>query len=153
MASDYTQKLKDPRWQRRRLQILERDNWTCQKCGDTETTLMVHHRLYRPDTDPWDYSEHELVTLCKDCHEQEYCTWAEADEVLCSAARLKLWADDAHGLGCCITSMKTKFSSEIIMRLVWWLLRDASAQELLNKAYTERFSSREADNGATIRQT
>jgi 5-methylcytosine-specific restriction endonuclease McrA len=34
----YGDKLKDPRWQKRRLEIFKRDEWTCQQCGDTETT-------------------------------------------------------------------------------------------------------------------
>lgn len=32
--SEYKEKLKDPRWQKKRLQIFERDDWCCQKCGD-----------------------------------------------------------------------------------------------------------------------
>ena len=30
----YSEKLKDPRWQKKRLEILERDNFRCQYCGD-----------------------------------------------------------------------------------------------------------------------
>lgn len=32
--SDYSQKLLDPRWQRKRLEILQRDDFTCQVCSD-----------------------------------------------------------------------------------------------------------------------
>lgn len=65
----YFEKLKDPRWQRRRLEILERDGWACTICADTEKTLHVHHRYYKPKTDPWDYEDDALTTLCADCHE------------------------------------------------------------------------------------
>ena len=41
MPSEYSQKLKDPRWQKKRLQILERDEWNCQICHDNESTLVV----------------------------------------------------------------------------------------------------------------
>jgi len=65
---DYLEKLKDPRWQRKRLRILERDNWTCKSCGETEKTLHVHHLFYFKETDPWDINDGYLITLCEDCH-------------------------------------------------------------------------------------
>ena len=49
----YSEKLKDPRWQKKRLEIFERDNWACKKCGDTDTTLHLHHLEYQ-NCDPWD---------------------------------------------------------------------------------------------------
>lgn len=65
----YAEKLKDPRWQKKRLQILERDNWKCRACGTTEKTLHVHHIFYMQDTEPWDVHDGLLITFCKDCHE------------------------------------------------------------------------------------
>lgn len=64
----YAEKLKDPRWQKKRLQILSRDKWKCKKCRDTETTLNVHHLEYNGD--PWETENKKLVTLCEDCHKQ-----------------------------------------------------------------------------------
>jgi 5-methylcytosine-specific restriction endonuclease McrA len=69
-ANSYGLKLKDPRWQKKRLHILERDHWTCQDCLDTESTLEVHHTEYLPNTEPWDYPDELLVTLCEKCHEK-----------------------------------------------------------------------------------
>ena len=40
MASDYSEKLKDPRLQKKRLQILERDNWTCQTVAWNEAMAL-----------------------------------------------------------------------------------------------------------------
>lgn len=71
MSSEYAQKLKDPRWQKKRLEILERDNWSCQICHDSDSTLVVHHRKYLPNIDPWDYPNDLLVTLCEGHHEAE----------------------------------------------------------------------------------
>lgn len=62
----YSQKLKDPRWQRRRLEILTRDGFTCQYCFDTTTELHVHHKEYNGH--PWEALDEDLVTLCKHCH-------------------------------------------------------------------------------------
>jgi len=67
----YSEKLKDPRWQKKRLKIFERDKFTCQKCADKETTLHVHHRIYLRGKDPWDYPDNCLVTLCEPCHQIE----------------------------------------------------------------------------------
>lgn len=69
MAVTYAEKLLDPRWQKRRLEILQRDHFTCQICGDKTKTLHVHHKRYFRDQDPWDYAADYLVTLCEDCHD------------------------------------------------------------------------------------
>lgn len=63
----YSEKLLDPRWQKRRLQILHRDNWTCCYCGDTQTNLQVHHKSYSGD--PWEANDEILETVCSHCHE------------------------------------------------------------------------------------
>ena len=63
----YSQKLREPRWQRKRLEILSRDNWTCKFCYSTEKNLQVHHVVYRK-IDPWDYPDYLYQTLCEDCH-------------------------------------------------------------------------------------
>lgn len=67
----YSDKLKDPRWQKKRLEVLQRDNWTCTECGSTKATLHVHHKNYSYDVNPWDYQDRILVTLCESCHEFE----------------------------------------------------------------------------------
>jgi hypothetical protein len=67
----YSDLLRDPRWQRRRLEIFQRDNWTCQECGSKNNTLHVHHKCYLPDISPWEYIGELLITMCKECHEIE----------------------------------------------------------------------------------
>jgi len=63
----YSEKLKDPRWQKKRLQIFERDLWICSICLDNKQTLNVHHLKYT-DGNPWEIENDFLVTLCEDCH-------------------------------------------------------------------------------------
>ena len=43
MGKSYKKLLKDPRWQKKRLKVLERAGWACEECGDTKTELHVHH--------------------------------------------------------------------------------------------------------------
>jgi len=64
----YSEKLKHPKWQKKRLEVLQKDNFTCQFCGEKEKTLHVHHYIYRKGMQPWDYELCDLGTLCKDCH-------------------------------------------------------------------------------------
>lgn len=67
----YSEKLKDPRWQKKRLEILNRDNWTCQLCGNTEAELQIHHKTYKKNKEPWECEDSNLITLCRYCHEME----------------------------------------------------------------------------------
>jgi len=68
----YSEKLKDPRWQKKRLQIFKRDNWMCQSCGNERETLHVHHKYYSKNKNPWEYEDLSLVTLCEKCHMAEH---------------------------------------------------------------------------------
>ena len=47
---------------------MQRDNFSCQECGDSESTLSVHHLIYYPNKFPWEYKDEELKTLCDYCH-------------------------------------------------------------------------------------
>lgn len=81
----YSEKLKDPRWQRRRLEILERDGWTCQHCDSKDKTLHVHHKWY--DGDPWESQDQALETLCEDCHQDETECRGESEKLLLQSLR------------------------------------------------------------------
>lgn len=64
----YAEKLRDPRWQKMRLQVMGRDEFKCRACGSATETLNVHHSYYTKWADPWDYPLAHLVTLCESCH-------------------------------------------------------------------------------------
>jgi hypothetical protein len=68
---NYSEKLKDPRWQKKRLEILQRDNWMCFVCQNDKSTLHVHHQKYN-GCDPWTVDGEFLTTLCEDCHDKEH---------------------------------------------------------------------------------
>ncbi len=65
---NYWEKLKDPRWQRKRLEIMGRDSFMCMSCGDKDNTLNVHHKTYKKGAEPWEYNDENFITLCDDCH-------------------------------------------------------------------------------------
>lgn len=66
---NYSEKLKNPKWQRKRLEIMQRDNFECHICGNSKETLNVHHLYYDKGKDVWDYPNEALITLCESCHE------------------------------------------------------------------------------------
>lgn len=67
----YQEKLLDPRWQRKRLEIFQQDDWRCQKCGSLQNTLHAHHLYYEKGREPWEYSMDAYMTLCASCHQEE----------------------------------------------------------------------------------
>lgn len=77
----YAQQLKHPKWQKRRLEILSRSDFTCRMCGDSDTTLHVHHKHYIKGRMAWEYSDREFVVLCEPCHDQQHIE-LEADKML-----------------------------------------------------------------------
>ena len=67
----YSQKLRDIRWQRKRLKILERDGWKCQSCGSSDKNIQVH-LLHYAKLDPWDYPDNACQTLCDECKQERW---------------------------------------------------------------------------------
>jgi len=68
----YSEQLKHPKWQRKRLEILEAADWKCIRCSSAEKTLHVHHRQYIAGRLPWEYAADDLLALCEDCHAGEH---------------------------------------------------------------------------------
>lgn len=64
----YAEKLRDPRWQKRRAEICDAAGWRCVQCGDDTEELNVHHKEYLKDHEPWDYHSSYLRCLCRTCH-------------------------------------------------------------------------------------
>jgi hypothetical protein len=65
----YGELLRDPRWQRKRLEIMQREDFTCEFCHRTDATLNVHHGYYERGQMPWEYPDSSLHCLCEHCHE------------------------------------------------------------------------------------
>lgn len=69
---DYAEQRLDPRWQQKRLIVMQRDKFTCQHCSSTTKTLNVHHSYYVTGRMVWEYPDWSLTTLCRDCHKDEH---------------------------------------------------------------------------------
>lgn len=85
--SGYQRKLRDPRWQKKRLELLAKADWKCQEPGcrrwifqhtehvhippDVEApSLEIHHLYYEWGRDPWEYPDDAFLVLCDECHEE-----------------------------------------------------------------------------------
>lgn len=119
MSTTYVDLLKDPRWQRMRLRILERDAWTCQSCRETKQTLHVHHRRYERGKKPWEADENDLVTLCEACH-------LTTTELMRDATRI-LGRFDVQGLRAAVWALGVLSSGCELIPSPGWLIGEARA--------------------------
>lgn len=64
----YYEQLKDPRWQKMRLEIFEDRGWGCESCGAETKQLHAHHRYYKRGLMAWEYPLTAFSALCDECH-------------------------------------------------------------------------------------
>ncbi len=81
----YSEKLRDPRWQRKRLEVLQAADFKCEFCGDGTQTLHVHHLKYTGE--PWEAPLKDLECLCEYHHEQREQMGGIIMEVIVSKSR------------------------------------------------------------------
>lgn len=86
----------DPRWQKTRLKVMERDGFRCRDCSVDNKTLHVHHCYYQRG-DPWDTKDEFLMTLCERCHEKRGALEWDAKKMLAQiTSRLSNSEDDEN---------------------------------------------------------
>lgn len=135
-SQEYAQKLKDPRWQKKRLEIFERDKWTCQLCESTKDTLTVHHKRYLFNTEPWDYPNKLLITLCETCHEHEKEA-GESDDLM-AMVRENFLSSDIYILADGFRQVDLTDLSDLWMlaETIRWVLADKEIQkELIDRCW------------------
>lgn len=69
---EYSELLRSPHWQRKRLEVLSSADFKCQQCGDGDSNLQVHHKKYRKAALPWEYPIDNFTVLCDHCHKMEH---------------------------------------------------------------------------------
>jgi hypothetical protein len=78
----YSDQLKNPQWQKRRLERLQDANWTCAMCGNKEKQLHVHHKRYVKGRMAWEYADIELSVLCNSCHDKTHAMLDVISDIL-----------------------------------------------------------------------
>lgn len=139
----YKEKLLDPRWQKKRLEILERDKWHCQSCCSNTKTLHVHHLDYISGNDPWDYSNEYLITLCYDCHEEVGRERKIFEERIIKSFRLNF--KNSFDQNCAADVFEKYNDIQGIIYLLWELINNQNSAhdvlcELWNKNLSDFFS-------------
>ncbi len=94
----YSDLLRSPLWQKKRLEIMSRDEFSCVSCGDKSKTLNVHHIHYLSGRKPWEYHNNMLQTLCVDCHKEAENNIGDLliEQMFISG----MSASDIHGIAC-----------------------------------------------------
>ena len=65
---DYSNLLKNPKWQKKRLEVLEAMGFKCENCGKDDQELQVHHRIYSANLKPWEHDIKTMAVWCENCH-------------------------------------------------------------------------------------
>lgn len=143
MVNDYLVKLKDPRWQKKRLEILKRDKWTCQSCGDKTSTLTVHHMIYDKQ-EPWDMFDEFLITLCEECHQKELYERSYYENKLIDTLKYCLLSDDIQYLDGAFDCIKFTTSRKELISVISHTLTNERLQKILIKHH-----KRACKNGKT----
>lgn len=133
----YSEKLKDPRWQRKRLEIFQRDNWTCQKCEDTKSPLVVHHRFYLLDHEHWDYPDDLLVTLCERCHNDYFENIKAAESIILQSLKRKFFIDELYTLAVGLDDMVLQASPRYVASAYSWAFSNDEIQQILLEKHAQ----------------
>lgn len=107
---DYSKKLQHPYWQKKRLEILSRDNFQCKLCGADYKELHVHHRWYVFGNEIWDYPDNCFETLCHECHAYVEMHLKDADHDIKLQLRRTYINQDDYG---CFIGLLNHLSSDL----------------------------------------
>lgn len=144
-SKSYSEKLKDPRWQKKRLEILNRDEWACCICGESENTLHVHHKSYVKGKDPWDYDDDNFETLCEFCHDHEHSKYKDYIELIETALKTRgFHADDALELGetLLLKMGNAPYPPEVIMTAICWSISSDDKMLELTERYFKHLAEK-----------
>jgi len=133
----YAEKLKDPRWQKKRLKIFERDEWACKGCFESEKTLHIHHKVYSNGVDPWDYDDYMLITLCEECHQDERNLMPTYEVNLSDSVKQHFLARDLNDICEGFLNLKLMHTPDLVADMLKWMLSDENIQKELIKRYIE----------------
>jgi hypothetical protein len=141
----YQKKLLDPKWQKKRLEILNRDKWVCRMCCDGKNTLQVHHKYYIGGKNPWEYDDHILVTLCSECHEHETEQAKQGDVVMMSLKMSNFFLSEAITIVQSLSFTEPVYNSEVHAAALSWALQDNEMQQIISDRYFEHLEKKSAE--------
>ena len=131
----YQNLLSSPKWQRKRLEVLNKSNFTCEVCGDNEATLHVHHKRYVNKARPWDTPDELLISLCESCHKQEHARLPISLKKLTEVIREKYLSSDIDEITEGFAKMPTFHLPEVEASVLKFMLSDVDCLEYAKKKY------------------
>jgi hypothetical protein len=114
----YAEKLKDPRWQKKRLEIFQRDQFRCMECFSDEKSLQVHHIAYK-GKEPWDTPDKLLITYCHECHQKEEDKLKALGEKFIKIMRND--SEDSRTIDYFISNMQSLMEKKLPLKAAWFL--------------------------------
>ena len=96
MKQSYSEQIKSPKWQKKRLEILQLHNFKCEECNSTERQLHVHHSRYIKNRKAWEYDNDIFQVLCSICHNKKHTVKCEIPEFLITTIELLNEIDKFH---------------------------------------------------------
>jgi hypothetical protein len=127
---EWKEQYKHPKWQKKRLEILERDEYMCIRCCDNESTLHVHHKYYDSDKLMWDYPDSCYLTLCNECHWLEH----EAIKIFNALDHFPETPGTIHEKLIGLYHTNDKFDCAFLLNVFCGLRRSKGRVELLKQA-------------------
>jgi len=133
---NYSEKLKDPRWQKKRLEIFKHDDFMCCFCGDNESTLSIHHLIYEENKEPWESPDENLITLCENCHQAEFEVRKDIEVQLLKTLKFKRYKwDDLVDINAGFRDLKMHVP-EVNASIIKWIFQNKElCQELVNRYF------------------
>lgn len=153
--SEWSEKLLDPRWQKKRLEMLSAAEWMCCKCYDSQATLHVHHLFY-DGREPWEYEEGEMTVLCDVCHQGEHEWRKDAEHELLQALRKRgFFAQSIFRIVNGFNNVNIYREEDVTASVIEWVMSNGSIFERLENQYfmwlhneLERIKKESNDNQA-----
>lgn len=129
---DYLKQYKNPKWQKIRLEILQRDNFACQICGEDESELHVHHRNYIYGKNVWEYEYTDLITLCNECHQQEKLVMKDVLNQFVLGIKRTMFSSEIISLDASLAYMshKSKYPNDVAINALCWILENNFDQRI-----------------------
>lgn len=151
---EYREYFKDPKWQKKRLEVLSRDEFSCQACGSVEDTLHVHHRYYESGKKPWEYSDEALVTLCERCHEFETENINHACDTIVNAFKRRFFSYSIVDVARAIDLLSLRVIDEVFASVLeYWFTSPKKTDQMIKDYFDflakerEKMEKRRGKNG------
>lgn len=149
---NYSDKLKDPRWQKKRLEILNRDQWRCRFCSDEQSTLHVHHLSYSKE--PWETKNEHLITLCESCHESESTQRPELEKMLVKTLKEKGYpANMLIDLDAAFHFLEDFHLPDVMGTVILWMFKNDELMKKMCETYFEELKIKRSLNNPSEKTT